>query len=86
MEVLYIAATTMSSISERFMEEAEEPTWEERARAVLDRLTITTPEGVISGEGLPDWLAQPWAASFIDPHDPDYEASIVKAEAWLTSH
>jgi hypothetical protein len=53
---------------------------------VLDRLTITTPEGVISGEGLPDWLAQPWAASFIDPHDPDYEASIVKAEAWLTSH
>jgi hypothetical protein len=67
------------------MEELEEPTLEERAQAVLDQLTITTREGVISGEGLPDWLAQPWAASIVDPYDPDYESSIIKAEAWLAS-
>ena len=37
------------------MEETEEaePTWEERAQAVLAQLTITTPEGVINDQPLP---------------------------------
>lgn len=69
------------------MEEVEqdEPTWEERAQTVLSQLTITTPEGVIHGEGLPEWLALPWAAAIVDPHDPDFESSVIKAEAWLAS-
>ena len=82
MEVLYLAISKLSSISERFMEE-DQPTLEERAQAVLAQLTITTPEGVLNGEPLPEWLAQPWAASIVDPHDPEYEQSIIKAEAWL---
>jgi hypothetical protein len=77
----------MSSISERFMEETEqaEPTWEERAQAVLAQLTITTPEGVINDQPLPEWIVLPWAATIVDPHDPQFESSIIKAEAWLAS-
>lgn len=68
------------------MEEVEnEQTFEERAQVVLASLTITTPEGVINGEPLPEWLAQSWAAVIVDPHDPDFESSVIKAEAWLAS-
>lgn len=63
----------------------DESTFEQRAQAVLARLTITTPEGVINGEPLPEWLAEPWAASIVDPHDPEFESSVIKAEAWLES-
>lgn len=63
-----------------------EQTFQERAQAVLERLTITTPEGVMNDEPLPAWLAEPWAASIVDPHDPDFESAVIKAEAWLASH
>lgn len=66
-------------------EEPVEPTLEERAQAVLDQLIIPTPEGIINGEPLPEWLVQPWAASIVDPHDPEFANSIVKAEVWLQS-
>lgn len=67
------------------MEEENEPTLEERAKAVLEQLTITTPEGVLNDQPLPEWLAEPWAAAIVDPYDPDFENSVIKAEAWLAS-
>lgn len=66
-------------------EEQAEPTLEERAQAVLDQLMIPTPEGIMNGEPLPEWLVQPWAAAIVDPHDPDFPSSILEAEAWLQS-
>lgn len=69
---------------ERFMEESEQ-TFEERAQAVLAQLTIPTPEGVMNDEPLPAWLAESWAASIVDPHDPNFENAVIKAEAWLAS-
>lgn len=67
------------------MTEETEPTLEERLALVLSQLTMTTPEGVIHGEPLPEWLGKSWAAALVDPHDPDFESSIIEAEAWLIS-
>jgi hypothetical protein len=65
--------------------DSQEKTLEDRARAVLDQLTIPTSEGVLRGEPLPEWLAEPWAAALVDPHDPNFPDSVVKAESWLQS-
>lgn len=68
------------------MEEVEnEPTFTERAQAVLGQLSMTTHEGIMNDHPLPDWIVQPWAAAIFDPYDPDFESSVIKAEAWLAS-
>jgi len=69
------------------MDDQEEKTPAERALILLETLGshLPSPESILKGEPLPQWLLQPWASRLGDLDDPNLEEAVTKAEEWLNN-